>query len=95
MLLYFIRALFVIIIAAVLFVGITTASTDSESDVMVLFVSGLGVAIIVILIDWLTPRKSLIALAGVFFGLLVGALLSWVMSPILENSMISLATRSP
>ena len=84
MLLYFIRALFVIIIAAVLFVGITTASTDSESDVMVIFVSGLGVAIAVILIDWLTPRKSLNALAGIFFGLLVGVLLSWAMSPILE-----------
>jgi len=31
-------------------------------------------------IDWLTPKKSLGALAGVFFGLLVGMFISWAVS---------------
>lgn len=82
MLLYFIRALFVIIIAAILFVGLTTA--DNETNVMAVFVGGLILAVIVVCIDWLTPRKSLNALAGIFFGLLVGVLISWALAPIVK-----------
>jgi uncharacterized protein YacL len=126
MLLYFIRAIFVVMIAAFLFVGINyrqaeeAMPADAESlynkglsleaegkvdeamkqyrnalevksdtsfsgeDVMAIFISGMVIAIIVIAVDWLTPRKSLNALAGIFFGLLVGILLSWATSPILE-----------
>jgi uncharacterized protein YacL len=125
MLLYFIRALFVIMIAAALFVSIGYNESmqnrlpDAEAfydlgvemeqqgkteealdnyrkaldiradpelagqDVMVIFVGGLAVAIIVIAIDWLTPKKSLSALAGIFFGLLVGILISWGLSSVL------------
>lgn len=82
MLLYFIRALFVIIIAAILFVGLTTA--DNETNVMAVFVGGLVLAIVVVFVDWLTPRKSLNALAGIFFGLLVGVLISWALAPIVK-----------
>jgi uncharacterized protein YacL len=56
----------------------------SGEDVMAIFISGMVIAIVVIAVDWLTPRKSLNALAGIFFGLLVGILLSWATSPILE-----------
>lgn len=126
MLLYFIRAIFVVMIAAFLFVGINyrqaedAMPADAESlytkglslegqgkldeamkqyrhalevksdtgfsgeDVMAIFISGMAIAITVIAVDWLTPRKSLNALAGIFFGLLVGILLSWATSPILE-----------
>ena len=124
MLLYFIRGLFVIMIAAALFVSIgydqslQDRSPDAETfyemavqmeeegnveaalenyrkaldirsdpelagqDVMVIFIGGLAVAIIVIAIDWLTPKKSLSALAGIFFGLLVGILISWALSSV-------------
>jgi len=44
----------------------------------------MGVAVIVIAVDWLTPKKSLNALAGVFFGLLVGMLISLVMAPVID-----------
>jgi len=126
MLLYFIRALFVVMIAAFLFVGINyrqtqeTMPADAEAlytkgvslegqgkpdealkyyrqaleaksdttfsgqEVMAIFISGMAIAIIVIAVDWLTPRKSLNALAGIFFGLLIGILLTWATSPILE-----------
>lgn len=125
MLLYFIRGLFVIMIAAALFVSIgynqsiqdrppdaeilydmavqmeregdmegaienyrkaLDVRSDPElagQDIMFIFVGGLAVAIIVIAIDWLTPKKSLSALAGIFFGLLVGILISWALSSVM------------
>lgn len=54
------------------------------TGVLNIFIVGLGVAVFVIIIDWLTPKKSINALAGIFFGLLVGVLISWAMSPVLE-----------
>ncbi|HEG42414.1 MAG TPA: PIN/TRAM domain-containing protein [Phycisphaerales bacterium] len=125
MLLYFIRGLFVIMIAAALFVSIgynqaiQDRTPDAENlydlavqmeqdgdmegavenyrkaldvrldpemagqDIMFIFVGGLAVAIIVLAIDWLTPKKSLSALAGIFFGLLVGILISWALSSVM------------
>ncbi len=86
MLLYFIRAVFIVVIASFLFVSIFIAPTD-QTGVTSLFIRvfcGMGVAAIVIAIDWLTPKKSLNALAGIFFGLLVGVLISWAMSPVME-----------
>jgi len=124
MLLYFIRALFFILIAATLFVGISynpafqdrppnadilydrAVSLEQQGrvqeaiahyrqalelqinrefrgqDIMIIFVGGLGIAVLVIALDWLTPKKSLSSLAGVFFGLLVGILISWAMSSV-------------
>lgn len=86
MLLYFIRAVFIVVIASFLFVSIFIAPTD-QTGVTSLFIRvfcGMGVAAIVIAIDWLTPKKSLSALAGIFFGLLVGVLISWAMSPVMD-----------
>ncbi|NLH18113.1 MAG: TRAM domain-containing protein [Phycisphaerae bacterium] len=51
---------------------------------MAVFVIGLSISILVVTIDWLTPKKSLNVLAGIFFGLLVGVLISWAMLPVLE-----------
>jgi uncharacterized protein YacL len=83
MLLYFIRALFFITAASVLLVGLN-ATGRTEQDIMV-FVVGLAISILAIAVEWLTPKKSLTALAGVFFGLLVGmAINSWAMKPIIE-----------
>jgi uncharacterized protein YacL len=125
MLLYFIRAIFVIMIAAALFVSINydqnamNRAPDSEmlyglgkqmesqgkteealqnyrkaleiqanpdfrgEDVMVLFIGVIIVSMVVIAIDWLTPKKALSSLAGIFFGLLVGILISWAMSSVI------------
>ena len=89
MIIYFIRALFVVTIAAFIFVGITQVSTNTDpdqrdSDIMGIFIGGMAIAALVIAVDWLTPKKSLNALAGVFFGLLVGLLISWAMTTVLE-----------
>ena len=56
----------------------------SGQNVMAIFIVGIAVAVIVVAVDWFTPKKSLNALAGIFFGLLVGVLISWAMSFILE-----------
>lgn len=82
MLLYFIRALFFITAASVLLVGLN-ATAKTEQDITV-FIIGLAISILAIAVEWLTPKKSLTALAGIFFGLLVGILISWAMKPIIE-----------
>ena len=81
-LLLFIRALFLLTATAFLVVGINKTSTKTE-DIWV-FIAGLVVTILTIVVEWLTPKKKLSALAGIFFGLLVGMLISWAMSQILE-----------
>jgi len=45
---------------------------------------GLGLALTVFLVDLLTPKKRLGALAGVFFGLLVGLFLTWGLAQVLD-----------
>jgi uncharacterized protein YacL len=82
MLLYSIRFLFFITAASVLLVGLN-ATAKTEQDITV-FIVGLAISILAIAVEWLTPKKSLTALAGVFFGLLVGILMSWAMKPIIE-----------
>jgi uncharacterized protein YacL len=82
LLLLFIRGLFLITATAFLLIGLNN-SARSEKDIYV-FIAGLVVTILAILVEWLTPKKTLSALAGVFFGLLVGMLISWAMSGVLE-----------
>ncbi len=65
----------------------TALRREEESqadDVIVIFAIGISIAVVVIAVEWLTPKKSLSALAGIFFGLLVGVLISWAMSPVIE-----------
>jgi uncharacterized protein YacL len=84
MLINIIRALFIVIIIAVIFGNINRISTGSyqgnAEEVSLAIICGLAVALLAIVIDWLTPKKSLGALAGVFFGLLVGMFISWAVS---------------
>jgi uncharacterized protein YacL len=91
MLLNFIRAIFIIVIAAALFVSITSEMADpskvdalTQNDVRVTFIGGLALAVLVLFIDWLLPKNSLKAFAGVFFGLIVGIFFSWALSLVLD-----------
>jgi len=126
MLLYVIRALFLAIIIAFLFVAINYHQRQDEvtrdedaywrmaeearqngdlegaaeyafkarevrleasrvEDYMAIFVIGVSIAVLVIAVEWLTPKKAIGALAGIFFGILVGALISWALSPVIET----------
>ena len=99
-LLWIFRAMFVIVVVAVLFVNISsTRMTLDESgepsnevfDTNLLTVSwsGFGMLVFVLLLDVFTPKKKLSALAGVFFGLLVGMLFSWVLAPVVEMIIVT------
>jgi len=77
MLIWIFRGIFIIVILAVL------GDADSTNFWAVVW-SGLGMAVFVFLLDILTPKKKLGALAGVFFGLLVGMLISGALAPVID-----------
>lgn len=91
MLLHFIRGIFIVVIFAALFVSITSevadptqAETLTRNEIWIVFIGGLTLAVLVLFIDWLLPKNSLRALAGVFFGLIVGIFFSWALSLVLD-----------
>lgn len=78
--LYFLRFLFLVTSTAFLLVGLNeTAKTDQDIYV---FIIALALTVLAIIIEWLTPKKSLFTLTGVFFGLLVGMFISWALNQI-------------
>ena len=87
MLLWIFRTIFIIIVLSVLFVSVSTETiTKGENSVSFWAVacSGLGMAVFVFLLDVFTPKRKLSALAGVFFGLLVGLLISGALAPLVD-----------
>lgn len=85
-LLWAFRIIFIIVISAVIFVNIRgpVSSSGNDPSFWTVSLSGLGMAILVFLIDVFTPKKKLSALAGVFFGLLIGVLISGALAPIVD-----------
>jgi len=74
MLLWLFRGFFIIIIMSVLVVNASSmelSKTENSSSWWTVVISGVGFAIFFFLLDVLTPKRKLSALAGVFFGLLV------------------------
>ncbi len=87
MLLNIFRAIFFVVIIAVLVVNLSLPSISGEKgreNFYAILWGGLGLAAVAFLMDILTPKKSLAALAGVFFGLLVGIFISWALTPVLD-----------
>ncbi len=85
-LLWVLRAVFIVIILAVLFVNLSSPAVSAEverTNFYVILWSGLGLGLFAFFVEVFTPKKSLAALAGVFFGLLVGIFISWALSPVL------------
>ena len=86
-LLWIFRAIFIVVILSVLFVNISTYEITKEANSASFWTvsfSGVGMAIFVFLLDLFTPKKKLSSLAGVFFGLLVGVLISGALAPIVD-----------
>jgi len=85
MLLWIFRIIFIIVVLAVLFANVSSkaiSGSDEEANFWAVVCSGFGMAVFVFLLDIFTPKKKLSALAGVFFGLLVGLLISGVLAPV-------------
>ena len=86
-LLWVFRAIFLVVVSAVIFVNISTleiTKAENSASFWTVSLSGLGMAIFVFVLDVFTPKKKLAALAGVFFGLLVGVLISGTLAPIVD-----------
>ncbi|HNS19404.1 MAG TPA: TRAM domain-containing protein [Sedimentisphaerales bacterium] len=83
MLLWLFRGIFIIIVISVLMVNAasTVLSDGANSNSWwAVVISGLGLVVFFLLLDILTPKRKLTALAGVFFGLLVGMLIAAVLA---------------
>jgi uncharacterized protein YacL len=80
-LLYFVRFLFLVTSTAFLLLGLNQTA-KSEQDIVV-FIIALSLTILAIAVEWLTPKKSLFTLTGVFFGLLTGMIISWALNQVI------------
>jgi len=83
MLLWLFRGIFIIIVISVLMVNAaskTLSDGDNSTSWWAVVISGLGLIVFFLLLDILTPKRKLQALAGVFFGLLVGMLITAVLA---------------
>lgn len=82
MLLTILRALFVLIVVGVA-MNLVEVSYDTIDPVGVLVIT-LGVASVVVGLDILVPQKSLLSISGLFFGLVVGLLIAYGATFILD-----------
>lgn len=81
------RAIFIVIILAVLFVNVSSTEISggaNSREFWFIVWAAIAMASFTFFLDLLTPKKSLANLAGVFFGLLVGIFFSWALSPVLD-----------
>lgn len=94
-LLWIFRAIFLVVMVAVVLANITSPTVDQDeagtpsqeayrANFRSILWSSAGMAVFALLLDILTPKNKLSALAGVFFGLLVGMLTSWVLAPVVD-----------
>lgn len=96
MLIQIIRALFVLIMAAIGYAYIA----DSENQPLghltwTLMALAVVVAVGFVCVDILSPRKKLQVFAGTFFGLLVGVLIAWALSFVIPLIVTQLVTAFP
>jgi len=87
MLLWVFRAIFFVVLLAVLIANLSSddiAGAEDKTNFWAVLWSALGMAVFVLFLDILTPKKKLSALAGVYFGLLVGMLLSMALAPVVD-----------
>jgi len=84
-LLWVLRAIFIIVIVSVIYVSVESLDKEasvetndiSRNNLIAVSLVGFGLAVFALLLDIFTPKRKLSAVAGVFFGLLIGILLSW------------------
>ncbi len=87
MLLWVLRGIFLIVIFAVLFINISSKEMTTEENnasFWAVLITGLAIGLVVFFTDVMTPKKKLQSLAGVFFALLVGVLISGALAPIID-----------
>jgi uncharacterized protein YacL len=71
-------------LASVSSMEIAKVAADRQANFIGVVLAGFGMGALVFFVDTLTPRRKLGALAGVFFGLIVGLIISGVLAPIVS-----------
>jgi uncharacterized protein YacL len=94
MLISTIRALFVLVIAGLAARLATVSGARALVNPAVLFVGVMTAAIIVVLIDWLTPRKKVQSISAIYFGLIVGLILGNLLQTAIEPTLRLLEGRN-
>jgi uncharacterized protein YacL len=85
LLVWILRAIFIIIVVIVLyFTASSTAISEDNTDFWAVMSGGFGLMVLALLVDICTPKRKLAALAGVFFALMVGVIISAVLAPIID-----------
>ncbi|RMF75631.1 MAG: PIN/TRAM domain-containing protein [Planctomycetota bacterium] len=89
MLIWVLRGLFVILLAAVALTAVSEPGPGADDLELQTYsvwfmLSAIAVAVILIAIDVLLPRKSLAALSGAFLGLLVGMVVAYGLGLVLD-----------
>ncbi len=83
--LWILRVIFVLVIVLVLYLTASSPSISSDDTAFwSVIYGGIGMMLLFLFVDLLTPKRKLAALAGIFFGLLVGVIISAVLAPIVE-----------
>ncbi len=83
MIMHFVRGLFILVIAAVIFIGITSGAI-AQTDVFTVFIVALVLALVFLAADIFMPKQSLSAIFGVTFGLLIGMIIGWALGLVLD-----------
>ncbi|MFH1615298.1 MAG: TRAM domain-containing protein [Planctomycetota bacterium] len=78
------KALYVIVVLAVISISITSGGFGENRAVWGSVIVVIGIAAVVMLLEMVMTKKAIAALAGVFLGLLVGIFISWAMGPVVE-----------
>ena len=81
------RFIFVFVVAGIVLVNVSSPKISGARDQVNFWgvvLGGVGMVAFVLLLDVLTPKRKLTALAGVFFGLLVGMLISGALAPAVD-----------
>jgi uncharacterized protein YacL len=89
MLLWILRAIFWVVLVAFMLASVSSMeiarqAADMPANFIGVLVAGFGMGAFVFMVDALTPRRKLGALAGVFFGLIVGLIISGVLAPVVN-----------
>ncbi|MBU0639546.1 MAG: PIN domain-containing protein [Planctomycetes bacterium] len=92
MVLWVLRGLFIVLVAAVAFLAASREADGATSYPMLQLVAAIILACVVVAVDLFVPRKSLAALSGAFLGLLVGMVFAFGFGLIVDHVIAVYAT---
>ena len=85
MILHLLRALFVLLMAAVGFVFVFDNPKEVDNiDVVVWILPAVALAVLLVCIDILAPRRKLVIFSGTILGVVVGLLIAYVLSFVVQ-----------